>query len=436
MKGLIFTYTLVVLGVAGSVFSPFLGLLVYVCFAIIRPEYMWPWAISPQGHLSRAVGIAMLLSWAAHGFGRWRFGRAGAVVFTLLGYWGWMMASAVQAADATRAWDLIEFYAKVILPFLVGITTIRSTAQLKQLAWVILLSQGYLALELNLTYLGGYNRVLEEGFGGMDNNCVAIAMVTGVGLAFFLGMGADRLWKKGVAFLAAALMAHVIMLSFSRGGMLALALTGLTSFFLIPKRPGHYLVFGLAILLALRMAGPEVQKRFSSSFEESELGQREASAQSRLDLWRGALDQALSHPILGVGPDNWGLYAPLYGWPLGKEVHSLWAQNCAEVGFVGVGLLLSFFLVCIVRLWPLTRESRPVDDPWQRDAARMVISSLVGFVIAAQFVTIKYLEVPFYVALVGAGVLMLAQPAPVAWQPAFPPPQRRRAARAAVPAAR
>ena len=42
----------------------------------------------------------MLLSWAVHGFGRWKFGRAGAVVALLLGYWLWMMASALQAADS------------------------------------------------------------------------------------------------------------------------------------------------------------------------------------------------------------------------------------------------------------------------------------------------------------------------------------------------
>ena len=48
---------------------------------------------------------------------------------------------------------------------------------------------------------------------------------------------------------SAALMAHVIMFSFSRGGMLALALTGLMAFCLIPKKPEHYLVFALACMV-------------------------------------------------------------------------------------------------------------------------------------------------------------------------------------------
>src|SRR5262249_18929645 len=280
---------------------------------------------------------AMLLSWVAHGFGRWNFGRAGAVVAALVGYWVWMVVSATQAMEQDKAWALVEFHAKVVLPFLVGLTTIKSMGQVKQLSWVILLSQGYLAVELNLAYFAGYNRVHVNGFGAMDNNGVAIAMVTGVGLAFFLGLGADRWWKSGVALLAAALMLHVIMMSFSRGGLLALILTGMMSFFLIPKQPWHYLVFVLAILLGVRMPGPEAGQGFLTWFERWGSGVDGASAQSRLGLWRGALDTALRHPLLGVGPDNWGLYAPNYGWPKGKEVHSLWAQNAAEGGFVGAG---------------------------------------------------------------------------------------------------
>ena len=73
--------------------------------------------------------------------------------------------------------------------------------------------------------LRGLNRVVEVGY-GMDNNCVAISMVTGMGLAFFVGMGAERWWQKLLAFGAALLMFHVVLISFSRGGMLGILITG------------------------------------------------------------------------------------------------------------------------------------------------------------------------------------------------------------------
>jgi O-antigen ligase len=409
MKGAIFTYLLTAAGATAGLFDPYYGLLVYVCFAIIRPEWMWRWSLDP-GNYSRIVAIGLLVGWALAGFGRWKLGRAWGVIAPLLAYWAWSALCVTQAPDQDRAVDFVVYLAKVVLPVLVGITTVDSVLKLKLLGWVIVASQGFVALQLNLYYFGGYNMAWEEGFGGMDNNCIAIAMVTGVGLAFFLGMGAPKWWSKLLAFAAAALMGHVIMFSFSRGGLLALLITGVFSFFLVPKKPVHYAVFALAVLLAIRMAGPSVRERFMTSFGQpnSEL---EASAESRLQLWSGCLDATAQRPVLGIGPDNWGEIAPEYGWKRGKEAHSLWLQTMAETGIPGVLFLAAFYLVGIVRLWPLTREQTPVPDPWMRDAARMVIASLIGFVIAAQFVTIKYLEVPLYVALLGAGVLRLVSEA-------------------------
>ena len=79
MKGLVFTYAMTYGGALISLFNPFYGLLVYVCFAIVRPQYMWYWSV-PQGNYSRIVALALLAGWALGGFGSWRFGRARVVL--------------------------------------------------------------------------------------------------------------------------------------------------------------------------------------------------------------------------------------------------------------------------------------------------------------------------------------------------------------------
>ncbi len=405
MKGLFFTYAMTGGGALISLFSPFYGLLCFVCFAIIKPEAMWPWAV-PEGRYSLIIALCMLVGWSYSKRATFEFGRSGAVVGLLLAFLGWSTFGALFATHQAQAWAFVETFAKIAIPFLIGVTTIDSTAKLKQLAWTIVISQGYVAFELNMAYFRGYNTLATTGFGSLDNNSAAIALVTALRLTFFLGMQAKSLWAKGLALGLAALMGHAVLFSYSRGGMLAMLISGAAAFVVIPKRPKHYLAFALAAFMGVYLAGEEVRARFMTAFVKQD-GQREASAQSRIDLWRDCLDVMDKQPIMGCGPNHWPLIAPNYGWKFGKEAHSLWMQTGAELGFIGLGLLLAFYGLVMFRLWKLTWKRTVVPDPFHRECARMVIAALTGFCVAAQFVSLEALEIPYYVALLGAGALKL-----------------------------
>jgi O-antigen ligase len=266
-----------------------------------------------------------------------------------------------------------------------------------------MLSQAYVAYELNLSYWAGFNRVYELGFAGMDNNCNSIAAVTGTGLAFFLGIRQKNIYLKCFCFYCAGLMAHIPMIAMSRGGMLGLCVTGVVSFFILQRKPIHYLFFALAVVLGMRLAGPAVMQRFSSTFVDE--GERDKSAQSRIEMWIACWDLTLRYPIFGVGPSNWGRYAPEYEFPAGKEAHTLWLQTSAEMGFPGIGLLLAFYGFTCWRLFKLIIRPPPGIDPFHLDVARMVIAALAGFAASATFVTIIGLEIPYYICAMGAASL-------------------------------
>src|SRR5262249_31159211 len=145
-------------------------------------------------------------------------------------------------------------------------------------------SQGYLAYEFNLLYYTWPLFVPEEWvFCGLDRNGIAITMVASAGFTFFLGLYSSRWWHKLLALGLSALMVHVVLFSMSRGGMLALILTGVAIFVLMPKRPRYLAVALLALVVGGRLAGPTVVKRFQTSFETG--GKRDGSAQSRIELW-------------------------------------------------------------------------------------------------------------------------------------------------------
>jgi len=409
MKGLIFTYVMTYGGSAIALFNPFAGLLVYFCFAIVTPEQMWWWAV-PIGNYSRIIAICMLIGWAGKGFGNLNFRGATPVIYSLVGFFIWALLSGQQAVNEHVSWAFCVAFAKILLPIIVGISLIDSVKRLKQCAWVLMASQAYVAFEFNLAYVQGNNWVTAgRGWAGLDNNSICIAMVTACGLAFFIALRDKRHWVKWPCFAAAALLAHVTMFGDSRGGMLGLAVTGVVTFMIIPREPKHYLIFLLAVAIAIRLAGPAVMERFLSIFVEQE--ERDYSAQSRLDLWEDCMDVMGKYPFFGVGPDCWPLIADQYGWNRGKEAHSVWFQQGAEMGIPGVALLMAYYGITMLKLWKVVRR-KDLENTWLPDAARMVIASLAGFVISASFVSLEGLELPYYIALVGAGAVKLASMGP------------------------
>ena len=119
MKGLIFVYALSYGGAAVALRFPFVGFLAYVCFAILRPEYLWDYAVPQGGNFSRILAIGMLIGWALHGFGNWRFGKAGLAVYSLLALLAWSVVSAaVIAPNKDLAWSFVEVFAKIVAPLL------------------------------------------------------------------------------------------------------------------------------------------------------------------------------------------------------------------------------------------------------------------------------------------------------------------------------
>lgn len=403
MKGLIFTWLLTLVGVSSSFITPYYGFLAYVALAILRPDSLWSSHIS-GGRFSLIVAGGMLLSWIFRCCGNWDLGPARRVVTLLVGSWLWAVFLSLQADSPTHAWYYVEQQAKILLPFLVGITSVRNISDLRKLAWTIVVCEGYVAMEMNRWYFSGYNYLWHIGFGGVDNNSAAIGLVTALGVAFFLFLNEEKFWKKGIIAFCAAFIGHAILFSFSRGAMLACVIFAGVSFVIIKKTTVHYMMFGAGLLAALMLAGPQVRDRFLETFAKQN-GVREASAQSRIDLWKDCGELLMRNPIMGCGPDHWPLHAHEFGWEKGKEAHSLWVQTTCELGIPGIIMFMGFYLVTIWRSWLLLRRTKSTDDVWFTDAARMTIASLIGFMVAAQFVSLEALEIPYYVALMGAGSL-------------------------------
>jgi probable O-glycosylation ligase (exosortase A-associated) len=401
MKGLLLIYAIAGVGSIAALRSPMIGLFIYVGFAVLRPQGIWGWAGDLTG-VSLAVGIATLVGWLFKGFGNYRFGRGRAIVIALVLFFVWAAFSTMQATDKDVAYDSLITMAKFVMPFLIGVTVLETEEHSRWMLWVIVLAQGYVGFEMNLAYLKGYN-LAGEGFAGMDNNCFGVALVSTVGPALALVMGAKKWWERLAGTAAAALMLHTILLTFSRGALVGLLVVGATAFVIMPKRPKYVAALALALIVAVRFTGPQLAERYSSTFASSD--DRDASSESRIDLWRDCFDIALSRPLFGVGPANFPVVAKDRGFTEGKQAHSVWMQTMAENGFPGVAALFIFFSLTVIKLWPVARMKQTPENRYTVAVATGIITSIAGFMVAGQFVSLAGLEIPYYTAMVGVVLL-------------------------------
>ena len=415
MKGLILTYLITGLGSIAALRYPLIGLQVYVGLAVLRPQFIFGFA-GDLSDLSLVVGSATLIGWALRGFGSWRLGRARPVIVFFLSYVLWFLVSASQALEPAVSVPFILELFKLALPFFVGVTLMEGQDDWRRMLWVIVLAQGYVGLEQNINYLvKGYNSAA-LGFGGMDNNCFAASLVTVLGPALALMISSTRWYSRVLACAAAAFILHTTFLTFSRGAMIGLIALAVTAFVIMPKRPTYIAALLLTGLIAARFVGPELLNRYKSAFAAPD--ERDASSESRLELWMSCLEVIELYPVLGVGPANWKIIASRYGWPEGKSAHSIWMETGAELGVPGALFLMLFFLSAAVRLWPMAKARPTEENQYQVILASGVILSIVAFSVTGQFVSVPALEVPYYIVMLGVVMLKTSAGEAVAVEPA------------------
>jgi O-antigen ligase len=97
----------------------------------------------------------------------------------------------------------------------------------------------------------------------------------------------------------------------------------------------------------------------------------------RAELWAIALSLFRSHPLLGVGPDNFRwLYGPRSGhavWDTRIFSNSLYLELLSTVGLAGFSAFVFLLAKALSGLW-----RRAISGPWYLEAATLV-ASLVGF---------------------------------------------------------
>jgi len=100
-------------------------------------------------------------------------------------------------------------------------------------------------------------------------------------------------------------------------------------------------------------AGGRTVQNVGGNFAEPLTGERIWTFSGRLMLWRDALSDAGSHPLLGIGPMNYACTGPVYR---SAHPHSFPLQIAAEWGTPALLLMLTVAAYCWIRLFLQLRK--------------------------------------------------------------------------------
>ena len=258
--------------------------------------------------------------------------------------------------------------------------TWRAPDRLRTLALAIIASGvvglGYVAIQdFGLDWIDWLNESLqpiERPYGLLGNsNFSGAHLAICIPLALAFAQREQRRWPRLAWWMLAAAFALGIWWTGTRGGMLAtvagIAVAGLLDPTFAP-RAVRWGAIGLAalglVLILAASTGDTVAARNDASGPR--VLQRNTLA-DRQEIWRAGLAMARAHPLVGVGPDTFGLAFPLYratpspNEPVlgADEAHDIFIDRLATAGLPAAAAYLWLIGVVGVTAWRGRRRLAP-----------------------------------------------------------------------------
>jgi probable O-glycosylation ligase (exosortase A-associated) len=417
MKQFVFLIVVTLVGAGGALFySPFLGVIVYWFYAVLRPQYMWQWALIsyPVMKWSFIVAIPTMIAAALQAFGSGESSNGADQSRFSRTHW-WVMLYGVIIAfsyfvvadnKSFFVYQLFEDYMKLFIMFVVSAILIQNLRQV----WILYLMAaavlGYIAYEINIEYLLKRSMgIYHNGYGGLDNNGAGLMLAMGVPLCYFAWQAANKWWRWGFMICVPGIV-HSVLMTYSRGAMVAL-ITVVPFLFFRAQRKSWFIVFGIAMAFLLPiMAGAEIRKRFFSIEQHD----TEKTAKSRRVAWEAAIDCIKDHPVVGIGLRNSGPY--VLKRTNNTAVHNHYLQVGADTGLMGLGV----YLAVLASTWfGLRRVRNSVAGRDDEEAVRLralangIEGAMVVYCAGAMFLSLEVFELPYFLILLGAQLALLVR---------------------------
>lgn len=224
-----------------------------------------------------------------------------------------------------------------------------------------------------------------------DPNYFAQMMVVMVPIAM------DRLWNERnnilrlLAALSVGICAFSVILTYSRGGFLAMVVVIAAMLFIFHRGQLHYFIFVLALAMLFVNILPSRFTERLATLTALIPGSSNSDAIASDYSFRGRYSELIvsvkmfyDHPVLGVGLGNYSVLYQRYSQRLGidlraeeRQAHSLYLEVAAETGLLGV---FSFGLLLWLGGKMIWKAQLSLTGSGLTSISNMVMSYALGFV--------------------------------------------------------
>ena len=296
------------------------------------------------------------------------------------------------ARDPALAWSAFyDPFIKVVLMFIVMVNVVRTEKRLKILIWLALAAGVMLAINGIQNYARG-NLAIEDYramadikgmFGNPNAQAMHLVSITPIVVAF--GLAARNLLVRAVYFGLAALFVGGNMVTFSRGGFLALIFAAMVLAWKLgrKKRLQVMAVMAVASVIFIAVAPGNYGIRILSIFIPG-LDPVGSSSQRQSLLWTSII-VTLRNPW-GIGMNNFMLANPF-----GLLTHNSFTQVSSEMGVAALYCYVMLIFEPIRRLFRMERELEERGDRnWIYYLTIGLQAGLAGYCVASFFDAAAY----------------------------------------------
>lgn len=386
---------------------PVVGAYLWAWFSLMNPHKMaYGFAyLMPFAQIIALVTMAVLV------FTR---KRQGVPLNMITGLWAclvvWMTVTSPFALnDRDVVFDRWFFVMKIHLMTLVTLMLVVTEEQLKRLVVIVTLSVCFFGIKGGVftALTGGSYRVWGPPEGMLaGNNEFAVGLVMLIPMLYWLRQTVDNRWIRGGCTLSIALCVLSVLGTQSRGALVAIFSMAL----FLGLKSQHPVRFTLLLAIGLGLAVAFMPDSWTQRMDTISEYQEDESAQSRLWTWHTLWNVAVDRPLVGAGFRAEALfifkqYAPATEQgqafiAAGKSwvAHSIYFQMLGEQGFPGLFFFLGLWVAVWVRAGRMAKRAENIPElkPWMPLLLRMSQVSLVGYATGGAFLSLAYLDLPYY----------------------------------------